>query len=110
MKDLNMEEIIFTIIASAGEAKSFVYEAIEYGQDGDFDKANESLEKANEAILKAHGIQSDLITREVNGEKIDVSMLFVHSQDHISSAIELKNLASYLINMLKRIDKLERGE
>lgn len=47
-----MEEIIFTIIASAGEAKSFVYEAIEYGQDGDFKKADESLEKANEAILR----------------------------------------------------------
>lgn len=105
-----MEEIIFTIIASAGEAKSFVYEAIEYGQDGEFKEADKSLEKANEAILRAHGIQSDLITREVNGEKIDISMLFVHGQDHISAAIELKNLATYLINILKRIDKLERGK
>lgn len=107
MENKNMEEIIFTIIANAGSAKSLIYEAIDFAKNGDFEKANEKLDESNVFLLKAHEIQTEIITDEVNGNHMEVTMLFVHAQDHISAAIELKTLAEIIINLYTRINKLE---
>lgn len=100
-----MEEIIFNLIANSGSAKSKVYEAIESAENGDFEKAESDLREANDFINKAHDTQSQLIAQELNGDKVEISLLFVHAQDHISTAIELKNLAEYIIRMYKKINK-----
>lgn len=39
MENKNMEEIIFTIIANAGNAKGLIYEAIELSKDSHIEEA-----------------------------------------------------------------------
>ena len=39
------------------------------------------MKKANDEMIKAHEIQTDLIVKEAGGEKIDVGLIMVHSQD-----------------------------
>ncbi|WP_131082099.1 PTS lactose/cellobiose transporter subunit IIA, partial [Clostridioides difficile] len=53
-----MEEIVLKIIIHAGNAKSMLYEALDYAKENDFKKADELIENANEEILKAHKVQT----------------------------------------------------
>ena len=109
MENKNMEEIIFTIIANAGNTKGLIYEAIDIAKDGDIEEAKKKLEESDEFLNKAHQIQTEIITNEVNGDHMDVTMLFVHAQDHISSAIELRTLAEVIIDLYARIKDV-KGE
>ncbi|WP_432205665.1 PTS lactose/cellobiose transporter subunit IIA (plasmid) [Cetobacterium somerae] len=103
-----LEMIVFSIVGNAGEAKSLAQEALTFSFNGKFDEANELLKKSNEAILKAHAIQTDLIQKEAGGEPTPISMLFVHAQDHLMTAISEKELIKKMILQNKRIFELEK--
>ena len=66
------------------------------------------LKEADEALLVAHNVQTEIIQAEVSGEAITPSVLFVHSQDHLMTAIEAKTLIEGMIRMYRRIDELEK--
>lgn len=94
-----METIVFEIISNAGCVKGICYEALDLAIESKIDEAYKKLDEANEYLLKAHEIQTNLIQKEVNGEKVELSVLFVHAQDHLMSCIEIKNLVSKLIKL-----------
>lgn len=99
------ENIIFEIISNAGNAKGICYEALNLSIEGKIEEAKKKLEEANESLLNAHHIQTDLIRKEVSGEKTEITVLFVHAQDHLMSAIEIKNLVENMIKMNENIYK-----
>ena len=101
-----MEEIVFNIIANGGDAKSLSYEAILEAENGNYDRAEELLIEADEVLKIAHNTQTKIITDEVNGKHIDVSVLFVHAQDHLMTAMEVRTLAERFIFLNKKIDRL----
>jgi len=103
-----MELVVFEIVNSAGMAKGLAYEALSEAEKGNFEKVENLLKEADEALLSAHNVQTEIIQAEVNGEGITPSVLFVHSQDHLMTAIEAKTLIEGMIKMYKRIDKLEK--
>ena len=86
----DMELIIFEIISNGGNAKALVYEAMEESEKGNFEEAQKFMDQAGEEMLKAHSMQTDLIMKEANGEKIDIGLIMVHSQDHLMGAILFK--------------------
>ncbi|MVX64015.1 PTS lactose/cellobiose transporter subunit IIA [Clostridium chromiireducens] len=96
---MNEELIVMDIIVSAGEAKGYLYEALSKAKEGKFEEVDALFEKAEEALGRAHDIQTSLITREANGEKLNVSILFVHSQDHLMTCMSEKNLIREIIEM-----------
>jgi len=96
---MNEELIVMDIIVNAGEAKGYLYEALSKAKEGKFDEVDALFEKAEEALGRAHDIQTSLITREANGEKLNVSILFVHSQDHLMTCMSEKNLIREIIEM-----------
>ncbi|MBA5849970.1 PTS lactose/cellobiose transporter subunit IIA [Clostridium sp. cel8] len=103
---MELEEVIMNIIISAGEARAFAYEALHKANEGKYDEADDLMKKANEEIGKAHNVQTSLIQKEANGEKLDVSVLFVHAQDHIMTAISEKNLIKEIIDLRKVVNSL----
>lgn len=105
-----MELVVFEIVNSAGMAKGIAYEALSEAEKGNFEKAENLLKEADEALLSAHNVQTEIIQAEVNGKGITPSVLFVHSQDHLMTAIEAKTLIEGMIKMYKRIDKLEKQQ
>ena len=105
-----MELVVFEIVNSAGTAKGLAYEALSEAEKGNFEKAENLLKEADEALLSAHNVQTEIIQAEVSGEGITPSVLFVHSQDHLMTAIEAKTLIEGMIKMYKRIDKLEKQQ
>ncbi|NRZ16837.1 cellobiose-specific phosphotransferase system component IIA [Clostridium beijerinckii] len=64
------------------------------------------MELANDAIAKAHDGQTVFLQKEANGERINMSVLFVHAQDHLMTAITEKNLIEQIIELRKVINGL----
>ena len=101
------EQIVINLIVNAGSARSSAIEAIQYAKAGDIEKAEESLGNAKEAVNEAHHSQTEMIQAEIRGEKAPLSLLMVHAQDHLMTAIEARNLIEQMIKMYKFInDKL----
>ena len=106
----DMELIIFEIISNGGNAKALVYEAMEESEKGNFEEARKLLEEADTFLNKAHQVQTDLIQKEAAGERNEVTVLFVHAQDHLMTSIEVRTLAENVIRMNERLCKLEHKE
>src|SRR5699024_6674565 len=96
---MNIETEIFNVISNGGDAKSIAYEALGIAQKGDFEKADLKMEEANETLTKAHNTQTKLIQAEINGEKIEMSLLMVHAQDHLMAAISEISLIEEMMRM-----------
>lgn len=96
------ELIIMEIIVNSGNCRSNAMEAIKYARNGEFDKAGQALEQAGEDILKAHHVQTDLIQKEVNGEKNEISMLLIHCQDQLMTSMLCKDMAKEFVDMYKK--------
>ncbi|SKA90111.1 PTS system, cellobiose-specific IIA component [Clostridium sp. USBA 49] len=101
-----MELMIMNIIINAGDAKTHAYEALRKVNDGDYAGAEEEMKKSEEALEVAHNAQTSLIQKEANGEKIEFSVLFVHSQDHLMTTITEKNLIEQIIELKKTINQI----
>lgn len=102
-----LEMVVFGIVGYAGEAKEYAYKALSFSEEGNFEEANEMLKKCDEAVLKAHHIQTDLIQKEARGDKMTITMLFVHAQDHLMTALSERELIKKMIRQNKRILELE---
>ncbi|SFC99560.1 PTS lactose/cellobiose transporter subunit IIA [Clostridium uliginosum] len=100
-----MEEIIMNLIVHSGEVRSYSMEAIECAKKGNIDEARELIEKAQGELSKAHNSQTSLIQKEANGEKVEVSLLMVHAQDHLMTSMTLKTLAVEIIDIHEELHK-----
>ncbi len=99
----NLEEKSFTLILHAGNAKSCFMEAIQSANKGDFTLAFEKISEGENELNNAHQMQTDLLVKMANGEKVDTNILMVHAQDHLNGAIILKDLAKQIIFMQQEI-------
>lgn len=100
----SLEMIIFEIISHAGDARGFVYEALNKANEGDYKNADKALKEADDALHKAHKVQTRIIQAEAGGEKTELSVLFVHAQDHLMTAMEARSLVEHIIKLHKKID------
>lgn len=100
---MNEELNIMNIIITAGEAKGYAYEALSKAKEGKFEEAYSLMEKSEEALSRAHDIQTSLLSREANGEKIEISILFIHAQDHLMTCMSENKLIKEIIELKKEI-------
>lgn len=103
MDEQNLEAIM-GLIMNAGNAKSDAMEAIQAAKKGNFDEADEKIKLAEESLVKAHHSQTGLLTKEAQGENMTITLLTVHSQDHLMTAITFTDLAKEMIDIYRRID------
>lgn len=101
------EEIIFQLISYAGDAKSLAFSALEYINDKDYEKAEKAMENSKKELIKAHNIQTELLQKEAAGEHSDLSLLMVHAQDHLMTAMLAKDLIEKIIFLQKEINELK---
>lgn len=67
------------------------------------------LELAKDALAKAHDGQTMFLHKEANREKINISVLFVHAQDHLIRAIAEKNLIEQISELRKVVNTLSKN-
>ena len=100
-------QVSFEIIATAGDSKGYSMDAICDAKKGDFESAQEKLKEANKGLLKAHELQTDMISQEAGGDSVPVNIILVHSQDHLTMANVALELADEIISLYKTIDDLK---
>lgn len=105
MEEQFIMEIVMPLILHAGNAKSLAMESIAFAKKGEFIKADETIIQSEEAINEAHHIQTKLLQNEAGGTTSTISILLIHSQDHLMNAITVKDLAREFIDMYKTIKK-----
>ena len=92
MENKDSLEVAMTLIMYGGEAKSCAIEAIAAAKKQDFDRAQERLSQAQKALLQAHHAQAEMLSKEAQGEKTELSLFMVHGQDHLMTSIAFVDL------------------
>ncbi|MGE7090984.1 PTS lactose/cellobiose transporter subunit IIA [Lysinibacillus sp. NPDC048646] len=103
MEETVMMQAIMGLIVHSGNTKSECMEAIQLAKKGRISEAKEKINMANEALTEAHHSQTALLTQEARGEKVEVSMLLIHAQDHLMNAITFRDLAQEMIELYEHI-------
>jgi PTS system cellobiose-specific IIA component len=96
-------QAVMGLIINAGEAKSLAIEAIDAAKKQKFAEASKKIEDARESLLKAHHSQTNMITKEAQGNLTTVTLLIVHSQDHLMTAISFTDLAEEIIFLHEKL-------
>ena len=84
------EMAIMNLVVNSGNARSLALEAFRDARAGKFEDAEAKLKEADEVIQN-----------ELNGKGIDISLLVVHSQDHLMCAMVVIDLVKEMVEMLK---------
>lgn len=108
MEDNAYLESIMGLIMHGGDAKGKAVDAIRAAKKGEFVLANELIEQANKALTVAHQSQTSLLSQEASGESVQLSLLLVHGQDHLMTAIAFIDLAKELVQVYEKISTLEK--
>jgi cellobiose PTS system EIIA component len=95
--------VAFELIAQAGDARSSAMLALRAARDGDQQEAQRLLAAAEQALAAAHQRQTDLVQSEARGERVPVNIILVHAQDHLTSAMTVRDLAEELVHIYARL-------
>lgn len=104
MAQENNMQVVMGIIMQAGNAKAAAMQAITAAKDSDFDKADEFIKQANKDLVSAHNVQTDMLTKEAQGDHVKIDLYMVHAQDHLMTAITFIDLAKEIVALYKKID------
>lgn len=96
------------LISIAGTAKSMCINAMNQAEKGDVASARETLKEAKKTLHEAHNVQTKWMTDEMNGEKVEKSIMLIHSQDHFISADIMMTVAEKVINLHDEVLQLKK--
>lgn len=96
-----MAMVAMEIVAFSGDARTKYLNAMDAITEKDFAKAEALIQEGNEIILDAHHAQTDLITKEAAGEDLEIGFLTVHAQDHLMTAMLLRDMVTRFVKMFK---------
>ncbi|MDF1493168.1 PTS lactose/cellobiose transporter subunit IIA [Caproiciproducens sp. CPB-2] len=103
-----LAEISMKIIMSAGDARLYVTESLKAVEQFDFTLAEEKLTQSKKKIAEAHNAQTEILQKEISGDKIGYSVLFSHAQDTLmtvnSEYILAKELVKVFASFYKKFD------
>lgn len=106
--DETLYEKAFGLIAIAGDSKSSSMIAIQKAKEGKFDEAEEALLSGQQQLNCAHDIQTDFLVQEANGIPVQMNIMLVHAQDHMTSAILTNEYAREFIEVRKELYELKQ--
>ncbi len=96
-------EASFTLIGIAGDSKAESMAAIECGRQGDFEGARRHLAAADEAMVKAHDAQTEMLQQEAEGNPVPVNIILIHAQDHMTMAQVMRDMADQFIALYRAV-------
>lgn len=102
-----MEQEIMKIILNAGDARAKCLIALRKARNGEFEEAEKQLKEASESMVEAHKYQTELIQKEISEEQQEINLLMVHAQDHLMTALAIKDMVIELIEFAKEIHGIE---
>lgn len=104
---MEFENEIFELISHTGEARANIFNSLEEAKNKDNNKSNELMKLADEQMVIAHNMQTKLIQKDISNGGIQVSLLMVHAQDQLMTAMSEQYLVKKMIEMYEVINELE---
>lgn len=98
-----LEEVVMGLIINAGQARSLACTALKQAKAGDFSGAQRTMEQSRMALSEAHRVQTQLIENDQGEGKIKVSLVLVHAQDHLMTAMLARELIAELIALHEKV-------
>lgn len=98
---MELEEQVMGIIINAGQSRSLCYEALQSAKEGNFADADEKMQQAQHFAREAHLVQTQLIEADEGEGKTKMTLVMVHAQDHLMTAILAKELVTELIDIYR---------
>lgn len=98
---MNEELDWMQIISNSGDARSLCFEALKLFREGNFSEGLEKQAEAKSRLIDAKKVHGKLLARFASQEQIDINLLVIHAEDHLSSSqviLELLNEFYYLYN------------
>ena len=74
-------------------------------QGGRFCKGRGKAKAAQQSLTLAHHAQTEMLTREAEGNPMEVSLLMVHGQDHLMTGMMFLDLAKELVDVYRRLEE-----
>ena len=105
---MDLYEMAFGLILNAGNSKSKSLMAIETAREFEFEEAENLVAEAEEDLRAAHQTQTNLIQSEARGEKMELNLIMVHAQDHLTTAMIMVDQANEFINLYRLISELKK--
>jgi len=102
---MELEENLVEIISLSGEVKKKFLEAVKHAKNNEPEQAEDIFEEADDKLIKAHLKQTELINKEAGGDKLESSLLLTHAQDHLMTAILLKDMAKEFMDLYERLEE-----
>ena len=99
----DLEETVMGLIINAGTSRSLCFEALRQARAGQFAEADDLLRQAAEAANAAHAVQTRLIEADEGEGKIPVTLILVHAQDHLMTAMLCRELAEEIVLLRKEM-------
>lgn len=100
-------ETSFELIGVAGDSKAESMSAIECGKNGDFEGARAHLAAADDAMARAHDLQTDMLKQEAEGNPVAVNIILVHAQDHLTMAQVMRDMAEQFIALYQKLGEIK---
>ena len=102
--DQEMIDVSMNIITEAGDARLLINEALTCMENSNFVEADNKITEARKLLAKAHGMQTDIIQSEGEGELRQHPLLFVHAQDTLMTVNSELNLCRRQRGIFFRFD------
>ncbi|MCS3431307.1 PTS lactose/cellobiose transporter subunit IIA [Klebsiella sp. BIGb0407] len=100
---MDFEQTVMELLINAGEARSQAMIAIQQAREGKWSEADAALAASDEAIKAAHKVQTALISEDEGAGKIPVTLILVHAQDHLMTAMLCRDLAGEMVLLRREI-------
>ncbi|MFM2484456.1 PTS lactose/cellobiose transporter subunit IIA [Celerinatantimonas yamalensis] len=98
------EQLVMDLIVNAGQARSLYFEGLNLAKQGQFESAEAKVKEAQSFIKQAHQAQTRLIGDDQGEGKVTMTLIMVHAQDHIMTAMLAGELISELIQLYRRLN------
>ena len=99
--ELNL--LSMNVILHAGNARDYVFQAVEKASNGEFAKSDSLMELANDEVVEAHQAQTSTLQKEAAGIEVPYSPLFGHAQDTLMTVKTEINLMKEIIKIYKNL-------
>ena len=93
------------LMVNAGDAKKAAKKALDAARAGKMTVAKQQLATAQATLNEAHNIQTKMLTTEAQGKKVELTLLIVHAQDHLMTAITYVDLAEEIVHLYGRLNQ-----
>jgi PTS system cellobiose-specific IIA component len=98
-----INSVAMEVILYAGNGREKIDDALAKMAEGSLPAAQELLADAEKDIIRAHTAQTSVIQRQVSGETMEYSLLFIHAQDTIMTINTELRMAQKMLPIVKML-------